>query len=174
MAGRVLDTRWLLLYAAVFAYAAWDSHRSAVDLNKLSILAERGKSPIVPLRMDAFEINYLAGKTPWITVAWSLLTPGLGHLYAHRLPAGFFILAWWVVINYYSHFSQSFLYTFLGAFAQATASANPQWLLFMPSLYGFAIYDSYANASEQNKLLARELLEYLTDNYHNTGFAMPV
>lgn len=56
MATKVLDNRWLLLYVAVFIYVVWDSYRSTVDLNKLSVLAEYSKSQIIPVSLDSFEV----------------------------------------------------------------------------------------------------------------------
>jgi hypothetical protein len=45
---------------------------------------------------------------------------------------------------------------------EATSLVEPRWLLFMPSLYGFAIYDSYSNAAEYNKLFDLEQSRYIS------------
>ena len=48
LARQVVDTRWLLLYIAVYAYSVWDAYRGTVDTNKLNLLAEREDAPIKP------------------------------------------------------------------------------------------------------------------------------
>ncbi|MBC7764973.1 MAG: hypothetical protein H7Y41_00685 [Hyphomonadaceae bacterium] len=103
LAKSVLDKRWAFLYAGVFVYAVWDSYRSTVDLNKFSILADRERSPIMPFKISTLEINYFDKRSPWVAEAWSALMPGMGHLYNHRLPTGFIILIWYIMISYFSH-----------------------------------------------------------------------
>jgi len=161
--------RWLLLYNAVFMYALWDSYRTTVDLNKLAVLADRSGSVPAPVAMNSFTINYFDKRNPWVASAWSVLMPGLGHLYAHRLPAGFFLLLWWVAIAYFSHLMEVLNYTAWGDFAKAVAVADWEWLLFMPSIHMFAIYDSYTNTVENNKLFNREQAEYLRREYSDSS-----
>ncbi len=164
-ATAIANPRWLLLYNAVFVFALWDSYRSTVDLNKLAVLADRGGDVSTPVAMNSFAINYLDKQNPWVAAAWSMLMPGLGHLYVHRLPVGFFLLLWWVAIAYFSHLMEVVNYTFWMNFSQAAAVADWEWLLFMPSIHWFAIYDSYVNAVENNKLFAREQAGYLRREY---------
>lgn len=173
-AKNVLDKRWLILYVAVYVYAMWNSYRSTVSLNKLSVLAERNKANITPFKIDSIEINYLEKRDPWVAVVWSILMPGLGHLHIHKLLTGFFVIVCWVVITYFSHILQAVHLTFAGAFAQATAVINPEWLLFMPSLYCFAFYDAYVNTVEYNKLFEKEQADFLKQAYQDPDFEMPV
>jgi hypothetical protein len=98
----------------------------------------------------------------------------LGHLYSHRLPTGFFVLTWWIVITYFSHILEAMYFTAIGEFSQAIIIADPQWLLFMPSLFGFTIYDSYTNTVEYNKLFEIEQEQFLKDNYQDASFRMPL
>jgi len=56
----------------------------------------------------------------------------------------------------------------------ATAISDPQWLLFMPSLYLFVIYDAYSLTVEFNKLFEIEQSKFLVDNYQDPSFKMPV
>jgi len=170
LAKSVLDQRWLLLYIAVFVYSLWDAHRATISINKYSILAERNHAPIIPVKMNAVEFNYLDKRQPWLAVFWSLVMPGLGHLYLHRLPTGFFVLVWWIAITYFSRFLEALHYSFVGNFSQAVAIADPLWLLFMPSLYAFAIYDAYVTAVEYNKLFEMEQADFLKENYQNPDF----
>jgi len=174
MAKDVMDQRWLLLYAAVYVYAIWDSYRSTVDLNKYAILAERDGADVVPFKMNALEINYFDKRNPWVAPVWSGLMPGLGHLYCHRLSTGFFVIIWWIAIAYYSHLLEAVHLTMTGSFSQATAVLDPQWLLFLPSLYGFTIYDSYSHTVEYNKMFEYEQAKYLRHHYQDPEFKMPV
>ncbi|MBP2642477.1 MAG: hypothetical protein H6Q67_364 [Firmicutes bacterium] len=173
MAKEIVNNRWLISYAPVWIFSIWSSYHLAVDLNKLSILADRNHSPIAASNMSFFEINILDKRNPWVAVWWTAFTPGLGHLYTHRIPTGFFLLIWWIAMAYYSHLLQAFQYTALGLFAEATAVLNLEWVLYMPSLMGFAIYDVYVNTVEYNRLFDREQAAYLTSEYQSTEFIMP-
>lgn len=174
LAKNILDKRWALLYTGVFVYAAWDSYRSTVDLNKFSLLADRENSPILPFKISTLEINYFDKRSPWLAFAWSALMPGVGHLYNHRLPTGFIVLIWWIAISYFSHFYEALVLTGVGAFHQATAVCDFQWLLFLPSLCGFVLYDAYTNTVEYNKLFEFEQSKFLKDHYQDSGFEMPL
>lgn len=174
IAKDVLNTRLALLYVAVYIFCIWDSYRGAVDLNKLSLLADREKQFILPLRLNSVEINYLDRRNPWAALAWSILFPGLGQAYTQRLIGCFPMMFWWVLLAYFSHLLEAVHYTFIGAFSQATAVLNPQWLLFMPSFYGFAAYEAYVSTVEYNKLFDIEQRKFLRDNYQQTTFEMPV
>ncbi|HBS59402.1 MAG TPA: hypothetical protein DEA44_09060, partial [Firmicutes bacterium] len=119
MAKEIVNNRWLLFYAPVFIYAVWDSYRLALQLNQLAILADRNKQTVQPVSMSFMEVNVLDKRSPWVAVVWSLLAPGLGHLYTHRIPTGFFLLVWWIAIAYYSTLLQSIQFTALGLFEEA-------------------------------------------------------
>lgn len=170
LAKQVLEVRWLLLYLAVWVFGIWGSYRSTVDLNKLAILGEREGSTLIPVHISAFDVNFLDKRQPWVAVVFSALSPGLGHLYTHRIPTSFFVLILSIMVVYFSHFLEAIQYTALGAFSSATAILDPQWFLFLPSIYGFAIYDSYVNTVEYNKLFEREQARFLRDNYNNPHF----
>ena len=81
---------------------------------------------------------------------------GLGSLYIHRMPSGFFAVSWTAVILYFSHFLEALQYTFMGSFDQAIAVLDPEWCLFLPSIYCFAAYEAYILAVELNKLYKKE------------------
>lgn len=53
---------------------------------------------------------------------------------------------------------------------EATSILKPEWLLFIPSHYGYAIYDAYTNTVENNKLFEKDLRRHLKENYQSTGF----
>lgn len=173
MAKDVLDTRWMLLYIPVYLYAIWDSYRTAVDLNKLYLLADHEGANIVNFKMKTFEINYLDKREPWLAMIWSLFMPGMGQLYIHRIVVSFFVLTWWIILSYFSHFFPALQHVFMGEFHAATVTLNAQWLFFMPSVYGFATYDAYINTVENNKLFKYEQQGFLRQNYQNPRFIMP-
>ncbi|NPV93503.1 MAG: hypothetical protein HPY50_22330 [Firmicutes bacterium] len=165
----VIDINWFILYIGVYIISIWMTYGLTVDLNKLSILADREDSSVVPVKLSSMDICYLDKRVPWVSVMLSIISPGLGHLYTHRIPTSFFLLVKFLVIAYYSHLIPAIHYTLVGAFGQATAVLDPQWLLFFPSLYGFAIYDSYVNCVEYNRLFEMEQSRFIRDNYQGPG-----
>lgn len=173
MAKEIVDNRWLLLYVLVFIFAIWDSYRLAIQFNQLAVLADRDNQTIQPVVFSFMEINALDHRSPWVAVAWTLVAPGLGHIYTHRIPTGFFLIIWWMVIAYYSFLFQSVQYSALGLFEQAKEIVAPQWLIYLPSIYGFAVYDAYANTIEYNRLFEKEQGAYLKQKYQNPDFIMP-
>jgi len=170
MAKEVLNTRWLLMYIPVYIFGIWDSYRTTVDMNRVYLLAEREAHRFNSFSLGALEINYLDKRNPIVSVMWSLLIPGLGQLYIHRILAAVFVIVWLVIFYYYSHLQEAVLLLFLGKINEATQVLKPEWLLFIPSHYGFAIYDSYINTVENNKLFENELRIYLTEKYQSKGF----
>ncbi|MCD8511770.1 MAG: hypothetical protein LRY73_19235 [Bacillus sp. (in: Bacteria)] len=53
----------------------------------------------------------------------------------------------------------------IGEFSVAKEKVNPQWLLFLPSIYTFNVYDAYARTNESNKLYEMEMARFLKNNY---------
>ncbi|MBP3952722.1 hypothetical protein [Bacillus suaedae] len=165
MAKEVLDPQWFLLYIPVYLFGIWDSYRTTVDMNRVYILADRENADFNTYSIGALEINYLDKRRPIMAVLWSLFTPGLGQLYIHRIVTALFTTIWTIVFVYFSNLLVAVYYLFLGEIAQATQVLDPQWLLFIPSHIGFAMYDSYVNTVENNKLYEREQKKFLTENY---------
>jgi hypothetical protein len=172
-AKAVVDIQWMSLYVPTYIFAIWDSYRTTVDMNHQYILAAREDAEIKPFKMGAIEINYLDKRMPWVSAVWSLLIPGSGQLYIHRLIPAFFLVVWWIVICYYSKFLPSFHYTLLGDFAQAKSVLNMQWLLNIPSVYFFAMYDAYVNSVTNNNVFDWEQSKFLKRQYQNSNFVMP-
>ncbi len=164
-AKEVIDINWFLLYITVYIYAIWSSYHLTVDLNKLSILADREDSMIIPVKIGSMEICFLDKRVPWVAACISIFTPGIGHLYTHRIPTSIFLKLNYIVIVYYSHLLPAVHYTAIGAFSQAAAVLDPQWFLILPSIIGFAVYDAYVNTVEYNRLFEMEQARFLSDNY---------
>jgi hypothetical protein len=170
MAKDVLNTRWLLIYIPVYIFAIWDSYRTTVDLNKIAILANHENHRFNSFSLGAMEINYLDRRKPSLAIIWSLFVPGLGQLYIHRIITAFFIIVWVMIFAYYSRGLEAISLLFLGKIKQATAVLNIEWLLFFPSIYGFAVFDAYENTIENNKLFKREQSTFLMEHYQSPHF----
>jgi len=173
LAKKVLNIKWALLYIAVYVFAAWDSYRSSCDTNKLYILAEKENATIVPYKLSASSIVYLEKYEPRNSIIWSILMPGLGQFLIHRIPTGFFILAWWLVLCYFSNLPLATYYTMIGSFSKVFSVLRPQWFLYMPSLYMFSMYDSYFFSVELNKLFKLEQAQFFRKEFQNAQFKLP-
>lgn len=174
MAKEVVNINWFILYFPTYLFAIWDSYRTTIDLNNTYILAERENANIQPFRISAVEINYLDKRSPWVALAWSALVPGAGQLYIHRILVSTFLLIWWIVLVYFSHLLPGLHLVLLGEFESAALAVDPQWLMNIPSVYFFAMYDAYTNTVENNKLFENELDQFLNETYQNTNFVMPL
>ena len=174
LAAQTLDQRWLLLYIGAYVYAVWDSYRSTIEMNKCSILGEREGTKLLPSRMGAWEINILSKRIPGLAAFWEAMMPGLGHLYTHRLPSGFFFIIWFVVICYQSRLLQGIHLTLTGDFAAVAQTVDPQWVLYLPSIYLFAMFSGYNHTVEYNKLFDAEQANYLRRRYQDSRFELPV
>lgn len=173
LAKEILNTDWLLLYIPTYIFAIWDSYRTAVDLNGIYLLAAREDAKIIPFRMGALEINYLDKRKPWIATAWSALMPGSGQLYIHRIITAGFILSWWIVLIYFSKLLPAIHFSLIGSFHHAKEIVNIHWLLNIPSVYMFAVYDAYVNTVENNKLFDWEQSKFLKQKYQSPNFKLP-
>lgn len=173
IAKSVIDSKWFLLYMAIYIFTMWDCYRLALDLNKYSQLADRYDAPIKPFHIGALEINYLDYRKPWNGVIWSLFMPGLGSIYANRLPTGFFVLICTVFSIYKSNILPAFHWMLAGNLDMTRHQISPQWYLNLPSLWGFAVSSTYIDIHFTNELFKTEQSRFLTKNYQPTTFKMP-
>jgi hypothetical protein len=172
-AKAAVDIRWMSLYIPTYIFAIWDSYRTTIDLNHAHMLAAREDAEIKPFKIGALEINYLDKRSPWMSATWSLLVPGAGQLYIHRIFVALFAVVWWIVICYFSKLLPCFHYTFLGDFQRAKSVLDMHWFLNIPSVYFFVMYDAYINTVENNKLYDWEQAKFLKRDYQNSSFTMP-
>jgi len=170
----VIDKDWALLYVATLIFAIWDSFRTAIDLNNVYTLAAREDAQIQSFTITALEINYLDKRSPMDAVLWSMLAPGAGQLYTHRIITGGFILFLWILNCYMSKVLPAIHDSFLGQFEQAKNILDVHWILNMPSIYIFAIYDAYVNTVENNKLYEWEQSKFFKRQYQYEQFRMPL
>ncbi|WP_308634420.1 hypothetical protein [Paenibacillus silvisoli] len=172
MAKGIINERWFILYVGIYMYAIWDAYRTTVEINKQYLLADREDAPLVPITMGPWDMNYLDKRVPWVALAWSVLVPGLGHLYVHKVISGLFIFGYTIAIIYFSHLPHAIHFTFVGDFAQAKQIVDMQWFLYLPSIYTFIFYDAYVSAVEQNKLFEKEQSQFLRLNYRKKGLRL--
>ncbi len=173
MAKEVLDKKWLLLYCALYIFSIWDSYRTTVDINNNYILAAREDAEIKPFKIGAIGINYIDKRSPLVSALWSLLMPGAGQLYIHKIVTAAFTIIWWVIILYFSKTLPAIHYTFIGDFERAKSVVDPQWLLNISSVYLFSMYDAYTNTVENNKLFDWEQSKFFKKDYQNINFNIP-
>lgn len=173
-AKEVLNQRWLILYVGIYMFAIWDSYRSTIDLNKMYLLADREDPPLEAMKINAWGLNFLDRRKPWVALVWSAIMPGLGQLYVDKLILGFFMFLYTLAICSFSHLPQAIHLTMTGHFTEAKQILDMQWLLYLPSIYLFIFYDSYVSAIEQNKLFDKEQSKYLRDKYQCPKFQMPI
>lgn len=169
-AKEVLEPRWIVMYIPVYIFCIWDSYRSTADMNKLYLLADRENAPFHSFSINSIEVNYLDKRNPVMTVVWSLFMPGLGQLYLQRVLNAIFLFAWTIVFFYYSKALMAVHLLFMGHLEEATMTLDRQWLLFMPSIWGFNLYDSYVNTVENNKLFKKEQRDYLILHFRSPHF----
>jgi hypothetical protein len=174
LAKQVISTRWFLLYVSLYMFAMWDSYRGTVDLNKQYLLADREDAPVHPVVMKTLDTNFLDRQMPALSAGLSLLMPGLGHLYVHKVMTGLFFITWTIFVIYMSHALQAVQYTMTGSFALARGVVDMQWLMFLPSIYGFVLHDAYVTAVEQGKLFQKVQSRFLRDKYQQREFKMPM
>jgi hypothetical protein len=174
MAKDILDTRWLLLYCGFLVFAVWDSYRMAVEINKTSILADREDAPIMPTNIGLVSINVLVKRNPWVSMAWSVLAPGMGQLYNIQTAKAIFLLIVEGSIIVLSHALQAIHLTALGDFQQAKNILDWQWFLNIPSFYVFTMWESYSNTIEINKIFEMEQAQYFRNNFQDPGFEYPI
>ncbi len=166
-AKSVLDTSWLLFYCPMYIFAIWDSYRTAVNINSVFVLTAKEDTSINAFAMNPLGINFLNKTAPWQSALWSCFTPGAGQLVNHQIIIGFFLFGWWVVVVYLSNLLPAIHYTMQGMFENSKYTLNIQWVLNIPSILCFCIYDAYVNAVENNKLFKWEQAKFLKKEYQN-------
>ncbi|MCX7710863.1 MAG: hypothetical protein N2484_13580 [Clostridia bacterium] len=174
LARNVLNKRWVFLYIPVYIYTIWDTYRTTIDLNKFYILSIRANTMVTPFSASTLSISFLDRRTPWLAAFWSALTPGMGQLYNQKIPSGFIILVAWIAVVYMSNILTAIQLCFVGLLSESIRVLNIQWLLFIPSMYGFNIWNAYAGAVELNKLFEMEQQLFLESFYQSKDFKMPI
>lgn len=87
-------------------------------------------------------------------ILWSIAFPGFGQLLNGQLIKGILFIILEFTINVNSFFNQAIMFSFLGKIEEAQVVADPQWLMFYPCVYMFAMYDAYKFAEGENPRLS--------------------
>lgn len=157
---QVLDPGWSLFYGVIFCFAIYDSYRISVDINKLSCLQRsQTRHNVFTNRKNLTKLN------PWLAAVWSALLPGYGHILSGQIYKALILLGWNVSIICFANMHNAIVTTFKGNFELAHSLVDYQWLLFYPSIYVFAIWDSYYSCVQLNKLFDHEQKAYLINKY---------
>lgn len=162
-----LEVKWMFIYIPVYISCAYDSYRRCVDNNKAFHLAYLEINKTKPFQFTTMELNLLEKKKPIIACFWSSVLPGLGEFTLHRLPLFIFAFFWWFVIIYFSNNYEAIYLSIMGEIQKSKSELNPQWAMFIPSIYLFSMFISYKLSVENNKVFEMELSRYLKTTYQN-------
>lgn len=172
-AKHVLDLRWFLVYIPIYIYGIWDGYVRTVEYESDYILTFKEGYEVISDNINTLELNKLQKKKPALALIWSLFTPGLGYLYINRIVSILIFSVWFIAIGYFSKLYPAIHATMLGDFEGAIHVLDPQWFLYLPSLYLFVIYDSYVQTVEYNKIFDKEQAAYLKRDFQDKRFIMP-
>ncbi|UOQ91542.1 hypothetical protein MUO14_13225 [Halobacillus shinanisalinarum] len=168
----VVEPQLIFLYIPLYFFVMWDSYRNTLAFNKRCLLAQRRQHDRIDVGTNRRYHDFQKRK-PWIVVMWSLFLPGTGHLSLRKIVPALIILISWVSFSYLSHFFGGLQLIFSGEVHLSTTVFNPGWLLFLPSVYGFALYSAYIYAVENNNRFDWEQSQFLKRNYQHSEFKMP-
>ncbi|MDR3562095.1 MAG: hypothetical protein P4N59_11765 [Negativicutes bacterium] len=169
LAKAVVQPQWALGYGIIYFYTIWDSYRSALTQNKLYQLALLDNERIQATFFNTLTFQYIEKTPPFTPAVYSFLFPGLGQLYNHQTGLALWAMLWWWIHLIMSHCYESLFYLLLGNIETSVSILNPQWLLFMPSIWGGSIYYAYLTALEHNRLFRREQRQYFGERYRDSA-----
>lgn len=170
-AKQALDTRWILAYLAPYVFAIWDCYQKTIQHNEDYLITQQSGYEIVSNNFSVFGLNKLEPKKPITALIWSYLAPAAGHVYINRLSIAI-LIPWFVTVVYLSNLLPAVHYTFVGDFEATRNSINPQWFLYLPSMYGFIAYDAYVHTLEYNKIYKMQLRKFLEIRYQHHDFSI--
>ncbi len=119
-------------------------------------------------------MNYLQIMHPAISIFWSLIVPGLGQIIIRNMIPGICLLVGFIGTVYQSNIMTAYYYTSIGQFQLASTVLNKEWLLFIPSIYGYAVCSCYYHSIHINKLFKIEQARFLHKYYFHKNFEMPL
>ncbi len=169
LAKATLQPRWMYGYMGIYLYAMWNSYRSAITLNRISHLAELEDTRMNPMTVRSLEIQYFERKNPIMGAFWSIVFPGLGQLYNQRVLIGIYAILWWWIKASMAHLYDSLFLLLNGRLEESIAVLDPQWLLFLPSIFVGSIYYGYIVAVEQNHIFTTEQKQFFNERYQGAN-----
>ncbi|GMK47424.1 hypothetical protein PghCCS26_45540 [Paenibacillus glycanilyticus] len=168
-ASAVLEPRYVIGYIIIYFVAMWDCYCSAVYQNKLYRIAKLKDAPLPSMKLFTSEVQYVQPKSPLAAAVISLLFPGMGQLYNHRIGLAFYAMFWWWLYVVLSHAHESLVYLLTGRLSESIAVLRAHWLLFMPSVIGGSVYHAFIKAKEHNKLFCLEQRQHLAERYRSSA-----
>jgi len=154
--------QWALMYPLFYVLSMWDSYCLATDLNKLTELEERQRErQFATMSLTAVEINCLGPRNPWVAAFLSMVLAGAGHLYNNQLIKAFILMGWHIAIWLNSGLNDALIATLHGNWAEVHRLVDYQWLLFLPSIHIFNVWNAYHDAVELNNLYEEGVTYYL-------------
>lgn len=158
----VVRYQWAMMYPLFYVLSMWDSYRLAADLNKVYELEERQRQrQFTPLSLSMVEVNYLGPRNPWVAAFLSLVLAGAGHLYNFQLIKAFILMGWHIAIWLNSGLNNALIASLHGNWAEVHRLVDYQWLLFLPSIHVFNVWNAYLDAVELNNLYEEGATYYL-------------
>ncbi|MFC5650418.1 hypothetical protein ACFPYJ_15065 [Paenibacillus solisilvae] len=145
-AKEVINLHFIFIYIGLYVFSIYDSYRRAVELNNSYKLSYRKTTQINTNNFSPYSINTLNKSNPLVALYWSFIIPGLGALYNNRLASFFYSIFWWGTTVYFSKFYIGLYYTCIGQFDRTRSTIDPQWYLFIPSIFGGVLYSAYWEA----------------------------
>lgn len=170
----VIDLRFFYLYIGVYVFTMFDSYRRCVDMNNNYILSFRTTTLTKTTKASSFSVNTLNKVSPITATYWEMIMPGLGSLYLNHLISFFFSIITWVITIGFSKFYVGVYYTCIGNFEKAKTILDPQWYLFIPSIYGGYVYFAYSQAVITNFQFKLSQSQFLRSEYQSTSFNIPL
>lgn len=170
LAKEVININALLLYLGIYCFSIFDSYRDTVVINNAYRLADRENAKITCFAANKTGFTILQNVSPYIALIWSAILPGAGCFVLQRMNRAMYLLALWSVNAYFAGFYSAVFFTVSGHYELAKESLNIQWLLNLPSIWLFSMFESYNCALENNKVHKRELSNFLTEEYRRTCF----
>lgn len=170
----VIDLRFFYLYIGVYVFTMFDSYRRCVDMNNNYVLSFRTTTLTKTTKASSFSVNTLNKVSPITATYWEMIMPGLGSLYLNHLISFFFSIITWVITIGFSKFYVAVYYTCIGNFEKAKTILDPQWYLFIPSIYGGYVYFAYSQAVITNFQFKLSQSQFLRSEYQSASFNIPL
>ncbi|WP_209121369.1 hypothetical protein [Alkalihalobacillus sp. BA299] len=171
-AKQTLDLKWSLAYVPPYIFGIWDSYQRAVLLNEDYLIAWKKGYEIISRGNSAINFNRLDIKNPIAAVFWTYISPAAGHIYINRTLMVVFV-PFFVLTVYFSNLLPAIHYSLVGNINLAKSIIDPQWVLFLPSIYGFLAYDVYLHTLEYNQLYKKYQNIDLKRKYQHRNFPWP-
>ncbi len=168
-----LDTRWFLLYIVIYIFAVWDTYYTGVQIKKRYVIASSQPQRLKHFTVGSLAVSFLERRLPFIPVVWSFMLPGAGHFILQRKFLSVFLIFWWILSCYMAGMPEAAILSLTGGHEDAAALLDPQWILFLPSLYLFAIYDSFVGVREINAFFEEEMADHLRKTEINADYQIP-